>query len=245
MKPVIGVTAYRRTFPKTGWLYDVSYSQNALVVHQAGGLPVFVPDWLPEDDLRDLYMRLDGVLLPGGDDVDPVNYGAERHETVKRIDPERDIAEILLTKWAVEDDKPILGICRGCQVMNVALGGTLYQDIPSFFQTQNRHDIQPPDEPRSQLMHDVIIEPDTLLAQIMGDVRVRVNSIHHQCIQQPAPNVRVTAHADDGVIEGMEIPDKHFALAVQWHPEDITTDPRMKRLFQAFVEAARTHIGVR
>jgi putative glutamine amidotransferase len=244
MKPLIGITAYRRTLPKTGWLYDVCYAQNAIVIHEVGGLPVFVPGWLPEDDLRELYTRLDGVLLPGGDDVDPTNYRAERHETVKRTDPERDATEFKLTQWAVEDDKPILGICRGCQVMNVALGGTLYQDIPTFIKTQQRHDINTSEEPRSLLMHDVIIESDTLLAEIMGGERVRVNSIHHQSIDQPAPNVRIVAHADDGVIEGLQVPDKQFALAVQWHPEDITTDPRMKRLFASFVEAARQRVVI-
>lgn len=244
MKPLIGVVAYRRTFPKTGWLYDVSYAPNSTAIQESGGLPVLIPIWLDEQDLRDIYDRLDGILLTGGEDVDPANYNKPRHETVTTTDPQRDKTEFTLTQWAVADDKPILGICRGCQVMNVALGGTLHQDIPTFIDTQQRHDLNVPEEPRHQIMHSVLIEDDTLLASIMGEKQVRVNSIHHQCIDAPSPNVRVVAHADDGIIEGIEVLNNQFALAVQWHPEDITSDPHMKNLFDQFVNAARARVRV-
>ncbi|MCB9459349.1 MAG: gamma-glutamyl-gamma-aminobutyrate hydrolase family protein [Anaerolineaceae bacterium] len=244
MKPLIGVTAYRRTFPKTGWLYDVSYARNAIAIQESGGLPVLVPSWLDEQDLRDIYDRLDGILLTGGEDIDPTNYNKPRHETVTTFDPKRDETEFALTRWAVADDKPILGICRGCQVMNVALGGTLHQDIPTFIDTKQRHDLHVPEEPRDQIMHNVLIQPETLLAHIMGGEKVAVNSIHHQCIDEPSPDVRVVAHSDDGIIEGIEVPGRQFALAIQWHPEDMTSLPHMKNLFDQFVNAAQARIRI-
>lgn len=238
MRPLIGVTAYTRINQETGWQYDVSYAQNALAVERAGGLPVLVPSTLSMESLRAIYERLDGVLLPGGGDVDPKYYQQDAHPTVHLVDDDRDRTEIAMTQWAVQDDVPVFGICRGIQVMNVALGGTLVQDIPSQVQTELIHDI-PNDKPRSTRLHAVKLDESSRLARITGANLLEVNSLHHQAIGTPAPVIRVTAHAPDGVIEAMEIPDKHFAMAVQWHPEDMGDDERMRRIFENFVEAAR------
>lgn len=239
-RPLIGITAYPVANPDYGWQYDASYSGNARAIERAGGLPVLIPATVSEETLRAIYERLDGMMLPGGGDVDPALYHAEeRHPTVYKVSDERDRTEIALTRWAYDDNLPTFGICRGIQVMNVALGGTLVQDIPSQVDTKLAHDI-PIDQPRSTLLHDIHIVQDSLLGRIVGDAVVRVNSLHHQAVGEVAPAVKLTARATDGVIEAFEVPDKDFILAVQWHPEDlIENDERMLKLFEAFVQAAR------
>lgn len=243
LKPLIGISAYTRVFPTTGWRYDVSYGRNAEAIHEAGGIPLLVPTWLPEDDLRAVYERLDGLLLPGGEDVEPERYGAVRHETVKRTNPQRDEAEITMARWAFDDRLPLFGICRGLQLINVAMGGTLTQDIRSHIATDLRHDIDSTKEPRDLLLHEVEIDADSQLADIVGDTRVHVNSLHHQTIEQLAPGMRVTARATDGIIEAIEAlhpEERGYVLAVQWHPEDLTgSQDGMHRLFTRFVDAAR------
>lgn len=238
MRPLIGITA-SDVYAERGKLYHRSYALNAFAVADAGGLPVYIPPGLDESVLRELYERLDAVLLPGGPDVDPSEYGQERHPLTKIIDAPRDTLELTLARWVVEDDRPLFGICRGHQVMNVALGGTLVQDIPSQVETTLKHDL--PDEfPRDTRLHTVDIKPHSRLASILGTTQVTVNSLHHQAAQAPAPGVDFTAHAPDGVVEALEMPDKQFVLSVQWHPEDLYGDDvMMKRLFTEFVNAAR------
>lgn len=239
LRPLIGITTYKRKSEETGWQYDVSYAQNALAIEAAGGLPVLIPAALSLESLRALYERLDGVMLPGGGDVDPAHYQQEAHPAVNRIDEDRDRTEMTLTRWAVADDVPLFGICRGIQVMNVALGGTLVQDIPSQIQTDLKHDI-PNDLPRSTRLHGVTIDETSRLARILGTTRTQVNSLHHQAVGKAAPAAQITARADDGIIEALELPDKQFVLAVQWHPEDMMADDEaMHRIFTEFVEAAR------
>ncbi len=238
MRPLIGITA-ADVYAERGKLYHRAYALNAFAVADAGGLPVYIPPGLEESVLREVYERVDAVLLPGGPDVDPVIYGQERHPETKIIDAPRDALELTLTRWLVEDDRPLFGICRGHQVMNVALGGTLVQDIPSQVETTLTHDL--PDEyPRSTRLHTVDIKPESRLASILGTTQVVVNSLHHQSVQAPAPGVDFTAYAPDGIVEALEVPDKQFILSVQWHPEDLYEDDgMMKRLFTEFVNAAR------
>jgi putative glutamine amidotransferase len=144
-----------------------------------------------------------------------------------------------VAQWAFGDDLPLLGICRGHQVLNVALGGTLVQDIPAQVGIEITHDF-PEDIPRNHLAHPVQVDPGSRLATILGTTTPMVNSMHHQSVETAAPNACVTAYAADGVVEALEFPDKHFALSVQWHPEDMYPESdEMKRLFRAFVEAAR------
>lgn len=241
MAPLIGITTSSRVNPNSGWLYNVAYVGIMQAVADAGGLPVLIPVCVNEATLRGIYRRLDGLLLPGGGDVDPRYYGAPAHPQTGTPDDARDAAELLLARWAVEDDLPVFGICRGHQVLNVALGGTLIQDIPSQLQTPLVHDVPKP-APRSTIAHEVEIVGHSRLARILEATRVPVNSLHHQSIERPAAGLIVTACSRDGVIEATELPDRRFVLTVQWHPEDLyLSDAAMKRLFSAFVEAANGH----
>ncbi len=236
MKPLIGITAAHRAIEDGRLVYSMAYMPNIISIERAGGIPIVIPSGLNNDTLRALYERVDGVLLPGGGDVDPAYYNAERHPKTGNIDDKRDAAELVVARWTVEDDRPLFGICRGVQTMNIALGGTLIQDIPSLVETQIVHDT-PTDLPRDHLMHDVHIASSTRLADIIGE-KVTVNSHHHQSIEQPGQYLNVTAHAPDGVIEAIEMPHKRFVLGVQWHPEDLGDDAVTLRLFGAFIEAA-------
>lgn len=236
MKPLIGIVTSSYTAPTTGWQYNRGYVPMIQAVEEAGGLPVLIPVSIDDDTLRSIYERLDGVLLPGGGDVRPSLYGAEMNPLTDNLDDARDHVEINLTRWAVADDRPVFGICRGHQVVNVALGGTLIQDVPSEIGENINHNIT---VPRSARAHEVQIDPSSHLASILGATTVKVNSLHHQSVAQPAPDVCVTAYSPDGVVEALEMPDKKFVLSVQWHPEDLySDDAAMKQLFRAFVEAA-------
>lgn len=237
MRPLIGITTAETE--ESGKPYHRSYARNAWAIADAGGLPVYIPTGLAEDALREIYERLDAVLLPGGPDVDPEYYGAARHPETKIIDDARDTLELALARWTLADDRPLFGICRGHQVMNVAFGGTLIQDIPSEVETDLPHET-PGTLPRATIRHDVSIAPESRLASILGTTRVGVNSLHHQSVERPAPGVLVTGYSPDGIVEALEVPDKRFVLSVQWHPEDLyPNDEGMKRLFESFVEAAR------
>ena len=237
MRPLIGITT--ADFELNGNPHHRSYARNAWAIADAGGLPVYIPTGLDEDLLRELYERLDAVLLPGGPDVDPAYYGAHRHPETKIVDDARDSLELTLARWTYADDRPLFGICRGHQVVNVALGGTLIQDIPSEVKTDLSHDT-PNEMPRGTLQHGVQLSPESRLASILGTTQVSVNSLHHQSVERPAPGVNITGYSPDGIVEALEAPDKQFVLSVQWHPEDLyDDDDGMKRLFESFVEAAR------
>jgi putative glutamine amidotransferase len=239
VRPLIGITTHLLPIQQGGRPYHLSYGRNALAVERAGGLPVLIPSGLDLATLRAIYERVDAVLVPGGGDVNPARYAAQPHPATYRVDDQRDLSEITVVHWALEDDRPLFGICRGNQLINVALGGTLTQDIPSQLATDIKHDYAQPMIPHSHRAHPVTIEASSRLAQIIGATTVMVNSLHHQAVAQPAPVLIPTAFAPDGVVEALEIPGKHFALSVQWHPEDLVDDdPAMQRLFDAFVQAA-------
>ena len=206
-------------------------------VESAGAVPVVLAPG-PLDHVADVLERLDGLVLSGGSDLDPGHYGEERHETVDDVSPERDAFELALSRAALEQDLPLLAICRGHQVLNVATGGTLIQDIPSQVEGALDHD---PKKERWQPAHEVRILPGTRLREILGRDRVAVNSIHHQAIKTPGDGLVVTAYSvGDGVIEGVEIPDRRFVVGVQWHPEAFWDQPEtFQPLFAALVAAAR------
>jgi putative glutamine amidotransferase len=238
-KPLIGVTTGVRIFnPALGSRYYAAYAPNVIALETAGALPVMIPCGLQEENLRAIYEMVDAVLLPGGGDVDPHYYHADKHPLTDNIDLLRDETELTLARWAAEDDRPMFGICRGHQVINVAMGGTLVQDIPSARLTPINHD-QPDELPRSQKVHEVSINSSSRLAGILGTTQVKVNSLHHQSVEKPAPAASVTAYAPDGIIEALEFPNRRFAISVQWHPEDLQDDETARRLFKAFVDAAR------
>lgn len=240
MHPLIGLPTATYVSTTNGLTYYRSYARIVQAIVHAGGLPILIPVDLPDDEIREMYQRVSGILIPGGGDLDPMIYGAERHPATQEADDARDHTELVLARWAVEDDKALLGICRGHQVINVALGGTLVQDIPSELHSDIRHDTKNDPDGRVARVHDVRIQPSSRLAQILGGTLYTVNSLHHQSVDAPAPGTVITALAPDEVVEALEIPDKRFAISVQWHPEDLyLNDAAMRRLFEAFVAAAR------
>ncbi len=247
--PLIGVMAdHKRLRPVSGTgrvrTFVGAYESYLRCLTAAGALPVVVSPLSPAV-LRGIFDRLDGVLLPGGGDIDPALYGEQPlNDTVREINPLRDSAEIALARWAAAEDVPLLGICRGQQVVNVALGGDLYMDIPAQLPDALRH-TTPSDLPLNHPAHTVTITPGTRLAGILQTTTALTNSRHHQAARRLADGLIAAAYAADGVIEALEKPDARFFLTVQWHPENLcqsdgqTTD--MTPLFRAFVEAAASH----
>lgn len=231
--PLIGVTSERIVSalgsPRLG--IGEAYTQ---AIIQAGALPVLVPLGLPV--LPELTSRLDGLLFTGGGDIHPKFYQSEDHPLIEGIDVERDRLEIELVCAAVEDNLPFLGICRGLQVFNVALGGSLYADITSQVPGSLPHS-RFPEQARDYLAHPVEISAGSCLAGLMGAGSKKVNSMHHQGIRNLAPGLQATALAPDGLVEAVELPGHPFALAVQWHPECLLEHKTAQALFQAFVKA--------
>jgi putative glutamine amidotransferase len=204
-----------------------------------GCAPILIPLLDDDEVLLDTYQRLDGLLLAGGGDIAPHYFGQTRSARLRSVDLPRDRAELFLARQAVRDDLPLLAICRGIQILNVALGGTLYQDIPAQIPQALRHDFHP-EHSRNYLGHEVWVRPGTRLADILRAERLGVNSFHHQSVKAVPPGLRVAATAPDGVIEAVEAQHKRFIVGVQWHPEELVEDdPRMRRLLEAFVEEAR------
>ena len=233
-RPIIGVTAGPSAHSAEWFAVRDDYVR---AVESAGALPmVLVPG--PLEHVTDLVDRLDALVLSGGSDVDPGHYGEAPHDSVDDVIPERDAFELALSRTALERDLPLLAICRGHQVLNVATGGTLIQDIPSQVQGALDHD---PKKERWEPAHQVRILPGTRLREILGRDRVEVNSIHHQAIKTPGQGLVVTAYAvGDELIEGVEMPDRRFVVGVQWHPEAFWDQPRtFQPLFAALVAATR------
>lgn len=207
-------------------------------VRDSGGIPVVLPNTDGSVEMIDEYLeRLDGLILPGGADIPPSEYGEETHETVNLLDDERFQFEKAISKaWIEQSDKPILGICLGSQWINVASGGSLVQDIPSELGAIHR-------DPENPITHPVELEPDSRLAEILGATKFDVNSLHHQAVDENAglgKNLRVVARAPDGVVEATESTDPdRFLIGVQWHPEKLMPDDaRQAKLLKAFIEAA-------
>jgi putative glutamine amidotransferase len=232
--PLIGLTLDHE--PGGGWSKFPWYAireNYCEAVRHAGGLPVLLPH---EPDAAELYLdRLDGLVVTGGGfDVDPALFGAEsRHPTVTTKD-RRTAFELAATNGALVRNMPVLGICGGQQLLNVALGGTLIQHIPDEVMEALAHR-QP--NPRSEPGHDVRIVEGTLLHRIAGTERLGVNSAHHQAVKDAGPGLIVDAVAPDGVVEGIEDPRRRFCLGIQWHPE-FEINEADRRIFRAFVAAA-------
>ena len=205
----------------------------------AGCAPVLIPILDDDDRLRAIYERLDGIVFPGGADVAPDEYGEQPIDNLNVVEVPRDRTELTLARWAVADDLPTLGICRGQQLLNVALGGTLYQDLRHQRVTQLEHS-DADGRARTALIHRVRLDPDSKLAQLIDETSIEVNSLHHQAVKTIAPQLKITGTSDDGVIEAVESADRRFLIAVQWHPEEIDTLPWVQRLFSGFARAAAT-----
>ncbi|MDD2923229.1 MAG: gamma-glutamyl-gamma-aminobutyrate hydrolase family protein [Anaerolineales bacterium] len=234
-KSLIGITTRNGKDADGHPLTALQHSYIRAVV-QAGGMPILIPSIFDEEDSLDLYSRLDGILFSGGGDVSLEYFRGDPHPRIGEVDPNRDSTEIGLMRAAVHDGKPVLGICRGAQVMNVALGGTLYTHIHD--QIKGALDHAYPGDLRRVLVHPVNVNEESRAAEIFGETFLNVNSLHHQGLKDVAAPLRVVGHAPDGVIEVVEIPSHPYALAVQWHPEWLTDQIPMQRLFKSFVDAA-------
>lgn len=240
-RPLIGVTMFRKDSGRNYNFLAVTEAYVTALI-EAGALPIMIPLGLPKSDLEDLRNRMDAILLTGGGDIDPDLYGGVPHPTVHEIDHDRDRDELHLARKVIETGQPFLGICRGLQVLNVALGGTLYTHITDQHPGAMRHDFWP-DHPRDRISHPVRIDEDTALAEILGHPMLDVNSLHHQGIKDLAQGLKPSAYAPDGLIEAVELPDHPFGLAVQWHPEWLSGEYRTPALFKAFVQAASNGRG--
>ena len=234
MPPVIAITAPLRTEQNvTRVKLGLGYSRG---VDHAGGIPVLVPPLARPADAARIMDAVDGLLLTGGEDVDPARYGAARHAAVTIVSAERDATELALIHAAHERGKPVLAICRGIQLLNVAFGGTLVQDIPTQRPGALAHD-RDENEPAARV-HDVHIVAGSILAGALGASVLHVNSFHHQAADRVAGSLRITASAPDGIVEGLEWRGEDWwAVAVQWHPEELD-GPSDTGLFRAFVTRA-------
>jgi putative glutamine amidotransferase len=236
--PLIGVTTSVTTqaYPERAYV-NAAYLR---AVQGAGGVPLLLPPHLDEASQDALWERLDGLLLTGGGDVDPARFGEPPHPTTSDVAPSRDALEIAVTRLALAAAVPLLAICRGIQVLNVALGGTLWQDIPSERPgALNHSQTAPRDEPTHRVK---VMGEGTRLGAVMGSLELAVNSFHHQAIRRLGDGLREVAWAEDGIVEAVELAGNHpFALGVQWHPEDLVRrDEAARRLFRALVTAARS-----
>ena len=226
--PTIGITTYGRD-EKANFTLPSEYVD---AVRRAGGVPILFPPG--ETGRRQLLALVDGLVLAGGGDMDPSLYNGSSHETVYMVDPERDASELNLARQVIDSGMPTLGICRGAQVINVVLGGTLYEHLPDVVGNAVAHRA-PPREPTP---HVVAVTEGTQLAAILGELEFEAPSWHHQAIRDVGPRLVVVAHAPDGTIEAFEMPDHPWLIAVQWHPElTAARDARQQRIFDAFVEA--------
>jgi putative glutamine amidotransferase len=189
-------------------------------------------------NLPELFLRLDGILLTGGGDIDPARFNGVPHPRVYDIDERRDALEIHLVQMAVQNGKPFLGICRGIQVINVAMGGSLYTDIWDQMPGALKHD-HFPNSPRDFLAHPVSVVTGSRLAEILSGEAFEVNSLHHQGLDQVAHALTPVAYSVDHLVEAVEIPGHPFALGVQWHPEWLQAHAPQRQLFQALVQASQ------
>ena len=234
-KPLIGLTVSQltRSHNRKANLLLTDYGE---AIRAAGGIPLLIPNEYPPENLAALRDVLHGILLTGGGDIDPSMYQSGPDEYAENIVEARDRVEKALVELAVKTDWPLLGICRGQQMLNAALGGALYTHIPQHCNTEIVHS-QPESMPPGLLVHEVEILAASRLGNIIPSTRIMVNSRHHQAIKVLAQRLKPTAYAEDSIIEGVELPTHPFALGVQWHPESLPSDPYMNALFEGLVTA--------
>jgi len=236
MRPLIGIPAQADFREGSG---RPIYCNNRAYVHaieHAGGVPVLIPMLHDMSLLESLLMRLDGIVFSGGVDIQPRYYQEEKHPWLGEVDERLDEMEMHLMHTALQEGMPILGICRGMQLLNVALGGTLYQDITTEFPDSMEHCRR--ELPRNTLIHNVRIAKGSRMEQVLDTDEIKSNSLHHQAVKVPGKGVFISGRAEDGIAELLEVPSYRFVLGIQGHPEETyTTEPVSTRLFQALVEA--------
>lgn len=240
--PVIGITGgadqSARSPHRSLFAIGQSYVR---AVELGGGVAVIVPPRVDEARLRALFERLDGLILSGGGDVSPALYGEDDSGLLRRVDEQRDQTELVLARWVLAESLPLLAICRGIQVLNVAAGGTLVQDVPTQVPDPLSHSSPVAGRPVADVSHTVEVVSGSRLAALVGAGELGVNSAHHQAVRDVGAGLVVTARAPDGVIEGLESPDHPFCVGVQWHPEAMAAShPVMRRLFEGLVESAQS-----
>lgn len=234
-KPLIGIVPLYDEDKDSYWMMP-GYMKG---IEAAGGVPVMLPLTGDAETVDRLANALDGFVFTGGHDIDPARYGEAKADVCGALCPERDRMEAILFERALELDKPAFGICRGLQLFNVLLGGTLYQDLPSQLQADVAVSHKQ-EHPYAEPAHAVRIEKETLLHRLLRTDEIRVNTLHHQGIKRLAEPLVAAARAEDGLVESVVLPSKRFALAVQWHPEfNFETDANSRKLFDAFVDACR------
>ncbi|MGE3314070.1 MAG: gamma-glutamyl-gamma-aminobutyrate hydrolase family protein [Planctomycetaceae bacterium] len=231
MTPLIGITTYGRDednrFRVPGDYVDA--------VRRAGGVPVLIPPG--GHGLEFALARVDGLILAGGGDINPQHYGGTMHETIYSVDAERDASEMILARAVVESGMPTFGICRGLQLINVALGGTLHEHLPDVVGESVLHRLPP----REATEHAVRVKSGSKLGDVLLDLEFTAASWHHQAVRDVAPGLNVVAHAPDGTIEALEKTDHPWLIAVQWHPElTAAVSATQQRLFDAFVAATKS-----
>jgi putative glutamine amidotransferase len=243
LRPIIGVIAGR--YPPAGVDNVLSGigEQYLLAVEAGGGIPLLIHLTRDPAVLQAHYQRCDGLLFTGGGDIDPAIFGQVPHPKLGTVEPLRDKVELALARQAIDDRKPVLGICRGIQLLNVALGGTLYQDIASDLPAASDHYASSKTSGRTYLAHSLILDQGSWLAARLGTDALPVNTFHHQALRDIAPGLRVIGRAPDGVVEAVEGTGPGFVIGVQCHPEGLweSADTRWARLFAGFVDAARQH----
>lgn len=233
-KPIIGVCPLVDYQRDSLWMLP-GYFEG---IEQAGGIPLMLPLTKDEATLEQILLKCNGLLITGGQDVGPELYGCADKEAIKLVgetSPDRDIEERMLLKLAMAQDMPVLGICRGIQVINALLGGTLWQDLPTQNPSDvNHHGTAPYDKP----VHTVQILPNTPLADYLGARELPVNSYHHQAVKTLAPKLEAMAKSSDGLVEALWHTEKRFLWAVQWHPEfAFKTDDASRQIFSALIDA--------
>lgn len=234
-KPLIGLTPLYDTEQEKLWMRP-NYME---AVEAAGGIPLVLPLSKDPADIAALARLCDGFLFTGGPDVHPARFGEETLRFCGAINEQRDNLELALLNEAQTLQKPVLGICRGIQLINVGLGGTLYQDIPA--QVEGLPVAHSQQRPYTVPIHTVTVEPDTPLAEIAGPGELLVNSMHHQAIRELAPSLRCAARSKDGLVECVYLPGHPFFLAVQWHPEYLWKEYQVQqKIINRFVDASKT-----
>ncbi|NLJ24851.1 MAG: gamma-glutamyl-gamma-aminobutyrate hydrolase family protein [Firmicutes bacterium] len=233
MKPIIGITCGFNMDAGGRYYVNEPYVR---CIERAGGIPLLLPGLDTKEDVKRLMQEVDGILLPGGVDVDPAHFGEEPIGELGSVEPRWDQLELYVARLALAWDLPLLGICRGLQLLNVAAGGSLYQDIPSQIKGHIQHTQK---APRWHASHAIDIEPGSILEELLGKEGIRVNSFHHQAVRVPATGFSITAKSRDGIIEGMESHSHRFVCGVQWHPELMVDHyPEQLELFRQLVRSA-------
>ncbi|MBW2589228.1 MAG: gamma-glutamyl-gamma-aminobutyrate hydrolase family protein [Deltaproteobacteria bacterium] len=240
--PVIGVPGYWHESEAIPGHHATAVPDSYIrALLKIDAIPLIIPVIQSPKILEQFFQMIDGLLLIGGPDLDPIHYHQAAHTGLRKVTPARDNMEMQLSIWALEADLPIMAICRGVQVLNVAAGGTLWQDIASQLPNAAKHDYYP-DYPKDFLAHTVKPLPGSRLAGIIGDDEVSVNSLHHQAIDKLGQGLSPVAYAPDGIVEAVEGIEASWIIGVQWHPEWlIENDRRMLTLFKTFGDVCSHH----